>query len=174
MHFTFFYRDHVLANVHKDFVEELVIPGDGYCLVNSVIVAMERLKLPGVPTRDILLQMAKYDILSNMDIYNSFIDNEDDFKSKLEKYISHGSYNSDIVDLVMYSLSNSLKLTINTYVLEGQFYVLEDLRRITPHSGISNRRLNIVRHRDHFHVILINGKPTLQHVFSYFLITIKL
>lgn len=157
MHFTFFYRNHVLAKVHKNFVKELVIPGDGYCLVNSVIVAMEQLKLPGIPPRDILLQMAKYDILSNMDVYNSFIVTDDDFKSKLEKYISHGSYNSDIVDLIMYSLSNSLKLTINTYVVEGEFYVLEDLRQITPHSGFSNHFLNIVRHRDHFNVIHING-----------------
>jgi len=111
-----------------------------------------------VPSRDGLLEMLKYEILKNIEFYKNFIIAEDDFIAQLEKYISFGNYGNDVVDLILYTASNTLGMVINVYELQTDCYVLNDMKHISPRDRNILGTIDVVRHCDHFNSIRFKDK----------------
>ena len=138
-------------------VTETVIPGDGYCIINSIIHCMRQQKMKVIPSRDGLLQMLEYEILKHIEYYKDFVHVEDDFVGQLERYIKKASYGSDIVDLILYSAGNCLGLKINLYQLYENHYTLFNLQSVVPQRSQVLGEIDIVKRRDHLNSILIKG-----------------
>ena len=70
--------------------DEVVIyqsPGDGHCVVHSVIRSMRDKGLKAIPTTDNLIDMVILEILNNLNFYGAFINAEEvDFIEELEWY----------------------------------------------------------------------------------------
>ena len=54
-----------------------------------------------------------------------------DFIKQLDDYTKHRRYSTDIVDMVLIAASNTLRLSINVFVPEQEYYLLYKLRQIT-------------------------------------------
>ena len=101
-----------------------------------------------------LQEMIRYEILSNIDFYKPSLYIEDtDFIKQLGDYTKHRCYSSDIVDVVLIAASNALRLSINAFVSEQEYYLLYKLRQITPIRTTSIRETNIVHVSGYFDVI---------------------
>ena len=71
----------------KDEVAIYQSPGDGHCVVHSVIRSMRDQGLKGIPTTDNLIDMVIFEILNNLNFYGAFINAEEvDFIEELERY----------------------------------------------------------------------------------------
>ena len=71
----------------KDEVAIYQSPGDGRCVVHSVIRSMRDQGLKATPTTDNLIDMVIFEILNNLNFYGAFINTEEvDFIEELERY----------------------------------------------------------------------------------------
>ena len=71
----------------KDEVAIYQLPGDGHCVVYSVIRSMRDQGLKAIPTTDNLIDMVIFEILNNLNFYGAFINAEEvDFIEELERY----------------------------------------------------------------------------------------
>ena len=70
----------------KDEVAIYQSPGDGHCVVHSVIRSMRDQGLKAIPTTDNLIDMVIFEILNNLNFYGAFINAEVDFIEELERY----------------------------------------------------------------------------------------
>ena len=125
---------------------------------------------PATPSTNGLLEIVRFEILSNIDFYRNNLVASDDFVKQLEDYISKGNYTSDVVDLVILAASNALNLTINIYVIENNSYLLFELMKIEPKRTQSNHSINVLRVSDHFNSIAFDGKFT---VLNYLLLVVN-
>ena len=148
-------RGIVIEELPKEMVEETVIPGDGYCAINSIIHGMKSHGMRMVPSCNGLLQMIEYELMRNLNRYESFI-GDIDFVGQLESLIHKRSYRSDINDLVMHSASNALGLVINIYERHEDKYVLYNMKSIHPY-GTPVGSINVVRYYEHYNSITIKG-----------------
>lgn len=110
-----------------------------------------------IPSRDGLLQMMNYEILKNLEHYALFIEEENDFVGQLENYIYKRSYGSNIIDLILFSISNTLRLSINIFELHNGSYTLFNMKSIHPRDEAPLCNIDVVRHSDHFNSISIIG-----------------
>ena len=75
----------------KDEVAIYQSPGDGHCVVHSVIRSMRDQGLKAIPTTDNLIDMVIFEILNNLNFYGAFINAEEvevDFIEQFERYES--------------------------------------------------------------------------------------
>ena len=71
----------------KDEVATYQSPGDGHCVVHSVICSMRNQGLKEITTAGNLIDMVIFEILSNLNFYGAFINAEEvDFIEELERY----------------------------------------------------------------------------------------
>ena len=71
----------------KDEVAIYQSPGDGHCVVHSVIRSMRDQDLKAITTTDNLIDMVIFEILNNFNFYGSFINAEEiNFIEELERY----------------------------------------------------------------------------------------
>ena len=98
--------------------------------------------------------MIQYKILSNIDFYKPSLYIEDtDFIKQLDDYTKHRRYSTDIVGVILIAASNALRLSINVFVPEQEYYLLYKLRWITPIRTASIGEINMVHVAGHFDVI---------------------
>ena len=131
------------------------IRGDEHCVINAILESMRAINHPATPSTNDLLEMVRFEILSNIEFYRSNLVASDDFVKQLEDYISNGNYTSDAVDLVILAASNALNLAINIYVIENNSYLRFELMKIEPKRTLSNHNINVLRVSDHFNSIVM-------------------
>ena len=90
-YFVFFRQEKFDSSIirvyQKDEVAIYQSPGDGHCVVHSVIRSMRDQGLKAIPTTDNLIDMVIFEILNNLNFYGAFINAaEVDFIEELEWY----------------------------------------------------------------------------------------
>ena len=90
-YFVFFRQEKFDSSIirvyQKDEVAIYQSPGDGRCVVHSVIRSMRDQGLKATPTTDNLIDMVIFEILNNLNFYGAFINAEEvDFIEELERY----------------------------------------------------------------------------------------
>ena len=86
-------------------------PPDGHCIIHSC-----RMGLAEVGTKmehEDLLQLAVTEISDNLRFYSEFLPDED-LSSQLEAYALLHNYQSTVVDLMVYALTNATNTTCNS------------------------------------------------------------
>lgn len=153
-HLYFSYSEDIVIKTYS-FDNAVVhqIPGDGHCLVNAVLESMRRENCLVVPSCGGLLEMLRYELLSNLDFYKCNMTSDMDVVSQLNDYIHHRKYGSDIVDIVLLAISNFLRITINVFIEKEEKYMLLNVLEITPGRTSAEQSVNILRSGDHFNAI---------------------
>ena len=90
-YFVFFRQEKFDSSIirvyQKDEVAIYQSPGEGRCVVHSVIRSMRDQDLKATPTTDNLIDMVIFEILNNLNFYGAFINAEEvDFIEELERY----------------------------------------------------------------------------------------
>ena len=114
----------VKTEYEKEEFELVKVPGNGYCMVNSVIAALEA--GDKINKNDVIRKVEKK-LLENIDHYSNFINtSEIDFINELKMYARHGNYNATIADLLMKIMSDVLEVTIVLLRKENNKYVMHN------------------------------------------------
>ena len=148
-------RQHVYSVAERTVLRQ---PGDGHCLVHSVRASLAHSKVLACPSVPGLLEMMKFEILSNLQYYHDHVNYEDvDVVRDLEKYVYDKMYSRDTHDLIVYALANCLGVEIRIFELSENHnqYVLytepiPPARRGEPCRAV----LDLLKYGEHYDALI--------------------
>ena len=91
---------------------QIMIRGDGYCMVNSVLTAL-RQQCPKCPTKEMVLEKIKPTFQMDIDKYWTSILSDTDPLREIDEYVATGKYLTDIADFILAIIAEILNITIN-------------------------------------------------------------
>lgn len=161
-------RQHVYSIEEKSILRQ---PGDGHCVVHSVRASLAHSKVLACPSVPGLLEMVKFEILSNLRYYHNHVNYEDvDVVRDLERYVNERVYSRDTHDLIVYALANCLGVEIRIFELSenGKQYILytepiPPARRNEPSRAV----LDLFKYGEHYDA-LVETQLHFQGKFAYF------
>ena len=110
-------------------------PGDGHCLVHSVLASLSKSSIVAVPSYEGLLQMLRFEIMNNLSYYKEFINQADqdnaDIEADVDRYINEKQYGKDTMDLIISALANCLGVVLRIFERFGEQFTLYTVP-ITP------------------------------------------
>ena len=143
--------------------EKKVVPGDGHCIIHSVLAALEQ-RGTSVPTTIELLEKLKPTLQSDLDLLAPFINTtKTDPLAEIQAYVELANYNNSIVDFVIPLISKILDKGICVLQLDtaGNVYETNDLLTY-PSSSVDP--LYVLKSGSHYDALLPRShNTTSQH-----------
>ena len=120
-------------------------PGDGHCLIHSVLCCMQASGVKAAPSKIELLSILKFEVLNNIEYYGAFLHfAEADFIDELDAYVNTNRYSSGTTDIVLSALANALRCRILLLKKNGSDYHIEcDHHIITPQRELITPKFTI-------------------------------
>ena len=88
------------------------VRGDGYCMINSVLVGLNQI-LPNSVSKPEVLKKIKPTFLADIENYISKIEScTTDPIKELDEYVAFGKYTSPVTDIIFPIISNALHIEI--------------------------------------------------------------
>ena len=96
---------------------EVIVVGDGHCLLHAFAMSIEDEKITVSSIEDLCSKL-KNEIEQHLSFYQSFSTNDSLIKD-IDSYIKSNQYNMNTADLVLYALCNALMVTAVIYEVRG-------------------------------------------------------
>ena len=96
---------------------EVIVVGDGYCLLHAFAMSFEDEKITVSSIEDLCSKL-KNEIEQHRSFYRPFSTNESLIED-IDSYIKSNQYNMNTADLVLYALCNALMVTAVIYEVRG-------------------------------------------------------
>ena len=133
------------------------MPGDGHCIIHSVLAALKQ-RRTSVPTTSEVLNKLKSTLQGDLDLLAPFINsNKTDPLEEIDAYIQLANFNSNIVDLIIPLISKILDVGICVLQLDtaGVLYVTNDLLTF-PSSSVDDP-LYVLKSGSHYDALLLKN-----------------
>ena len=96
---------------------EVIVLGDGHCLVHAFAMSFEDEKITVLSIEDLCSKL-KNEIEQHLSFYRPFLTNESLIED-IDSCIKSNQYNMNTEDLVLYALCNALMVTAVIYEVRG-------------------------------------------------------
>ena len=126
------------------------VPADGHCILHAFSLGLREIEDHSDYRVASLLPKIREELLRNIEFYAPFVGNLD-VVAELDSYVISKSYDSGVVDLMLYVLANATQTSILV------FYPLEDNVRtllIPPSNATARRTIYISKIGQHYDAIL--------------------
>lgn len=143
---------HLKNKTFSDYCSIRQSPGDGHCLLHSIIASMKSQLRPSVDVNvDYILRCVYDEISKNSDKYTPFLENQDcqALMKGFCNYAYHKIYNTEFCDIVPTIICNIMQLNIIVIEELGSAYIVRNVGH-----DVSHTPLYLHKTGDHYNAIV--------------------
>ena len=161
-------EDKVVRSYPQSDFESIRIPGDGYCMVQSVLTALKKVDRNSKLTKEALLNSIQETLKRKIDYYQNYIVGTTvDPIAELEAYQKSGKYKSTIADLILHLTSETVGIEIIILYRNNQKQTYDlrlDENVFTPTTDIKPFTVYIEKVGEHYDALIPVIKPKSPNV----------